>query len=141
VQTWASQKVGVSESVFLFFSDLLTRWSLICSENVKGESAANLGACTGCEFGTNIRHGVIARRYPGARVRTDKSCRSSTCEGSKRPMVREWDILVCRAEVMCNINQTLCYFCIIILLVNLSCRKRSCIVDRQEAHEVSTMPY
>lgn len=43
-------------------------------------------------------------------------------------MVREWDILFCRAEglndvdLMGNINQTLCYFCII-NFVNLSCQK------------------
>ena len=115
-------------------------WTLKYSENVKGESAANLGACTGCEFGTNIRHRVIARRYPGAGVRTDKSCRGPTCEGSKRSMVREWDILVCRAEVMGDINQTLCYFRVVILLVNLSSQKGSCIMERQEANEVSTMP-
>jgi len=120
VPTWASQKVEVSECVLYFF-DLLTRWSLICSENVKDESAANRGAFTGCEFGTNIWHRLIARRYPGARVRTDKSCRGPTCEGRKRSMVCEWDILICRAEglndvdLMGNNDQTLCYFCIIIL--------------------------
>jgi hypothetical protein len=40
--------------------------------------------------------------------------------------------------MMGNINQTLCYFCIIVLSVNLSCQKGSC-MGSQEVNEVAIL--
>lgn len=99
----------------------MTPSALIRSQDVKDESVAHRGARKSREFGTDIRHGVVPRRYASARVRTDQSRRRSTCQRSERSLVREWNVLVRRAEGLNNAVMTgrvghctisLLYFCV-----------------------------